>query len=370
MKNNEKLKKHHFWILAGVAPLLTVLAVADPLRGRRGRSRRRSPTRRPSSRPPRAPSRRGPRRSRTSKSNGSELDDKKLKLWDVNYKQQKDQFAWPGNNGYLKELEAKYPKFGEPMKTNRDEFNTFKSSEVYEKAYDDAANSIRPTTFATGNWRTGANGGPVFRYVSAWGDPYPTDKQIRLALEDLWVQRACPQPVNAVNEGATKFTPLPEPKGAKPNPLKRSFENRVWKRPRGPRDRAARPQGDRGEAGEQDRPAPGARHGRGHAATGEALRHRRAGRLRDPGELRPPRRHAGAQAGIPGGRRGAVGGQEEGDADRGEARPVSDQPRHSGGDRRAEDRRGHAGARRADRAGAAGAQPRNGVQGLPARGGS
>lgn len=229
MKNNEKLKKHHFWILAGIAPLLTVLAVVFILSEVGGAIEKEVAETEAKLTAAKGTQPKGTQAIDDFKKQKEKLEKQKLDLWKINYDKQKDQFTWPGNNGYLKELEAKYQKFGEPIRTNRDEFNTFKSSEIYERAYDDAANSIRPTTFATGNWRTGANGGPVFRYVSAWGDRYPTDKQIWLALEDLWVQRALLQPVNAVNEGATKFTPLPEPKGAKPNPLKRSFENRIWK---------------------------------------------------------------------------------------------------------------------------------------------
>lgn len=229
MKNNEKLKKHHFWILAGIAPLLTVLAVILIYSEVGGAIEKEAKDTDDKLKAASGTQPKGTKAIEDFKVQKVKLEEQKLKLWDVNYKQQKNQFTWPGRDEYLKQLEVKYPKFGEKMQTSRDEFNKFKDRAVYEAAYDEAAESIRPTTFPSGNWRTGASGGPIFRYVSDWGAKYPTDRQVWLALEDLWVQRALLQPVIAINEGATKFTPLPDPAGAKPNPLKRSFANRIWR---------------------------------------------------------------------------------------------------------------------------------------------
>ena len=56
MKNNDALKKHHFWILLGFVPLFVLIAVLVVVRASAGPSRRRTrrSTRRPRRSPPRS----------------------------------------------------------------------------------------------------------------------------------------------------------------------------------------------------------------------------------------------------------------------------------------------------------------------------
>src|SRR6266542_787409 len=107
MKTNEKLKKHHFWILAGVAPLLTILAVVMILSEVGGAIVKEAAD---TDAKRKAAAGTQPKATKEFKSQKVKLEEKKLKLWEVNYQQQKDQFTWPGQNQYLKDLEAKYPK--------------------------------------------------------------------------------------------------------------------------------------------------------------------------------------------------------------------------------------------------------------------
>lgn len=225
--DKKALKKHHFWILSGVAPLLIFLAVimiwmfvGDAIAKQ---------TEKIEAQEKLLSSTRGPGTKVLSDYDAQtlELTKKKEELWKDNWQRQSSQyklFTWPQDNDprqRLQKLEKRYTKFGELIRDPDDALEVFKRKEVYEAAYDDEAARIKPTTFRGGNWRA------VLRHVSNWGQKKPTSNQVWLALEDLWVQRGLLQPVRAVNEAAATFDLVPAGKGGD-DPFHRTFRSKVW----------------------------------------------------------------------------------------------------------------------------------------------
>src|SRR5262245_33107192 len=103
MKNPEKLKKHHFWILAGIAPLLTVLAVIMILSEVGGAIEKEAKDTDEKLKSAQGTQPKGTKAIEDFKVQKTELEKKKLELWKVNYEKQKDQFTWPGRNQYIKD---------------------------------------------------------------------------------------------------------------------------------------------------------------------------------------------------------------------------------------------------------------------------
>jgi hypothetical protein len=213
--SNEALKKHHFWILAGVAPLLVLLAVIFLMTGVSSAiSQQRDEVEKSikdvtSASPP------GEGVLADFARQKEILEKKKGELWKENWERQKPFFTWPRarRNEFDKYKDL---KFGETLKETVDEFQVFTRN--YIEQYEELAQSIRPTRFA-GGWRS------VLRYVANWGEVTPRSEQIWLALEDLWVQRAMLDPINVVNQETATFTPVPDPQST---PLKRKFRSRIW----------------------------------------------------------------------------------------------------------------------------------------------
>ena len=221
------LKKQHFWILTGVAPLLTLIAVVmiwtevggaiDTRYGDIHKQKKQHAS-------PRAP---GQKLLKDYDEQIAELARKKNQLWNDNWQRQSvtyKLFDWPQDNDSrqrLRKLEKQYAKFGEPIRDPEDAFEVFKRKDVYEAAYAKVAESIRPTTFLGGRWQN------VLRHVSDWGQKKPTSDQIWLALEDFWVQRGLLKPIEAVNESAARFQLVP-PAAGSDDPFHRVFRNKVW----------------------------------------------------------------------------------------------------------------------------------------------
>lgn len=217
---NDALKKNHFWILAGVAPFLTLLTIVFILSDVGGAVESEGKNIETQYSAVKGAQPKGTKALADWDVQKKIIDDKRGKLWEFNWTQQEKLFTWP-QSPVLETLAKKYPKFGQPMSTSNDEFNEFKKKDVYEGAYDHLAASIAPTTFPGQNWRN------VLRYVSDWGEKYPNDKQIWLALEDFWVQKGLVLPVKVINNEAAKFE-LVKDRGAEPADLKRTFRSRVW----------------------------------------------------------------------------------------------------------------------------------------------
>ncbi len=215
--DKKALKKNLFWILAGIAPLLTFIAFICMLMMVGGAVGDASAVNEKELKELKDVKPKGTEAIATMEKQKLTIDDQKKKLWEVNWLAQKALFTWP-NQGLLKVYEEKYQKFGVALPDDNSEFAEFKKKDVYEASYEQAAESVKPTQFAGGTWKA------VMRFVSVWGDFKPSSDQIWLALEDLWVQRAMLEPVKTVNHDAATFQAVDDGK----DPLKRKFRSRIW----------------------------------------------------------------------------------------------------------------------------------------------
>lgn len=278
--NKDALKKHHFWILTGLAPLLVLIAVILITSGvgsaiDKKKDEIESTTKTLGTK-------------QSPKSNHlitlmdgqkTALEAKRGDLWKENWERQigvdpatgkqdpaRNLLRWPASPklapfnytaDYLKDpnqfrfgepiqrqvLNAK----GEPVKDDPEKnlvYNEFKNREVYLAEYSNAkpaqnyagtgmADTVAPTRFANG-WRG------TLRYVTipesgdktGWGDAQLKSDQLWLALEDIWVQRALLQAVRQVNADVGRFDRIDRRdengNALKDNPLERRFRSRLW----------------------------------------------------------------------------------------------------------------------------------------------
>ena len=229
--NKDALKKHHFWILTGLAPLFVVGAVLFIWTDVGAEVETKAVAYKKATDALKV-SPKGKTILEDYDKQKVVLIEQRTKLWEDNWKRQSGKpiltdpdgrpiklYDWPRDGaGRVAALEKANAVFGTKVVDTEDTIQVFKRKDVYEAAYDLAAKSIRPTTFAGGNWRS------VLRYVSDWTNRDPNPMQVWLALEDLWVQRALLAPVKEVNDAAARF----EPQGKDPTALKQTFASRVW----------------------------------------------------------------------------------------------------------------------------------------------
>ncbi|MCI0704157.1 MAG: hypothetical protein L0241_24125 [Planctomycetia bacterium] len=250
MKKDNALKKHHFWILLGLVPLLALIAVliinssvggkiADK-DGEIEKAQKAIPTGTPKSEGD---------INRVTKF-GDDVASKQGGLWKANWDRQKDFFTWPEHQ-ILKPLEDAYLgkrkdlslKFGDPIPLDPGDLAVFKNTDTYLAQFSNVApgiagkgtgmaDKIAPTQFR-GGWQS------VLRHVSAngWGEKNLTKDQVWLALEDIWVQRSLLSAVQSVNESLAKFervryvkdgVVIDDPKGPQNDPKRRLFRGRTW----------------------------------------------------------------------------------------------------------------------------------------------
>src|SRR5690349_1904254 len=121
MKKNDSLKKHHFWILAGLAPLLALLTVIFLMTGP-GEAKYKAAA---------DTHGKGYKVLKEDYPHQKEvLLKQREKLWKANYEDQKRLFRWP-ESPRLQVLEQRYQTFGEKMSTPNLEFDDIKRPEVY-----------------------------------------------------------------------------------------------------------------------------------------------------------------------------------------------------------------------------------------------
>lgn len=214
---SDALKKNAFWILAGIAPVLTFLAFVMIFLFVGGEVESKSEAITKDLKELADRRAKGVKGLSTMDKQKEVIATQKQRLWEANWDQQLKLFTWP-NQPELKAFEQKYQKFGEKMQVVNDELTTFSRKPIYEGTYDRIAEGIRPTQFATGSWKG------VLRHVSDWGERTPSQQQVWLALEDMWVQRGLLEPIAAVNASAAVFVPIDDGR----DPLKRKFRSRVW----------------------------------------------------------------------------------------------------------------------------------------------
>ncbi|MBA4062875.1 MAG: hypothetical protein C0501_04050 [Isosphaera sp.] len=245
---NDALKKHHFWILLGVVPLLVLIAVVMVTSGvgddtAKAREKTEAAVKNIAAKQnPKSDALIGKLEGQVREVGGRKQD-----LWKANWDRQKDLYTWP-NSPRLKAVEQLNLKFGAPIPNDDFQYGEFKKPEVYLAEFSAAAvktpgalppdfkgmaDTIAPTQFK-GGWRS------VLRYV----DPFPveaelTSEQIWLLMEDIWVQRSLLDAVRSVNAQMARFDRVkyekdgqtiddPDPKGSAKDPLRRKFKSRVW----------------------------------------------------------------------------------------------------------------------------------------------
>lgn len=283
MKNDSPVKKHHFWILLGVVPLLTLIGVLTVSSRVGGEIAKRKADIKAAN--DKIQSKMNPvptvRITETEKQ-VAKVSARQGGLHKDNWDRQKHLYTWPANSKLLREieygeanidknvepindlrvqralenvpqagraaafkkmqddwaklnpagrtanvraylaglsaadrkaaLEPAWPKFGDPLPTDRGEFDEFRArgNEVYLPEFStllkkDAigpgtgmADKVAPTQFR-GGWEN------VLRHVNNWGTVQLTKDQVWLIMEDIWVQRSLLEGVRSVNEEMATF---------------------------------------------------------------------------------------------------------------------------------------------------------------------
>jgi len=207
MKSESPIKKHHFWLLLGVVPLLTLIGVLM-ISGRVGGeiAKRKADLKAANDK---IQSKMNPKTNaliaETEKVVG-QVSKRQGGLHEENWTRQKHLFTWPTNSKLLKEYEKANYKFGDPLPTAKGEFDEFRArgNEVYLPEFStllkkDAvgpgtgmADKVAPTTFR-GGWQS------VLRHVNDWGGSQLTKDQVWLIMEDIWIQRSLLEAITTVN---------------------------------------------------------------------------------------------------------------------------------------------------------------------------
>jgi hypothetical protein len=265
--NKDKLKKHHFWVLLGLVPLLVLIAVVSINSGVGAAIEEKQKAIQDAETQVKGKSNaKGNYLIDKMEQRVAGLSSKRTELWESNWKKQYPLFVWPKDKDNLLaklnyDEKGNGLKFGSKDIPNAEgELDVFKRREVYLKTYEQMAERIAPTQFGNGAASAGlsprgpgAFGGPgvlfgggapragegwqsVLRHVttpSGWGEQQPTPYQIWLAMEDIWVQRSMLEAVRAVNEQIATFEKkdlaAADGKAAdNNNPLHRRFVSRLW----------------------------------------------------------------------------------------------------------------------------------------------
>src|SRR5262245_12314136 len=208
MKKESPIKKHLFWLLLGLVPLLVLIAVFTVSSSVGGKiTAKEEEIKKAESKLPSG--------SAKPASLLTEMDkyDKKLTvkrgdLWKENWERQKQLFTWPDQQPILKRIEAMNLKFGEAIAVEASDLSVFNRKDTYLYQFSTSpttpgtgtgmADKIYPTQFL-GGWQA------QLRHVTDWGQKQLTKDQVWLALEDIWIQRSLLDAIRSVNEDMSKF---------------------------------------------------------------------------------------------------------------------------------------------------------------------
>ncbi len=240
------LKKNHFWILLGLAPLFLLIAVLTMSSSVGGAIDKLEADIKKAQSDIAAKSNVKPEALITKLDKQIEdVKKKKVSLWEENWNRQKGLFTWP-NTKLLKEIEQADLKFGAPIPNDRDQYEQFKNPEVYLAEFSTAAvknqnklapgakgmvEQIAPTQF-NGGWER------ILRHVNVMPESVLTSEQIWLMMEDIWVQRSLLEAIRSVNTRLAEFRRVRYEKDGvviddpadrnTQSPLRRRFESRTW----------------------------------------------------------------------------------------------------------------------------------------------
>ncbi len=189
--DKEKLIKHHFWILLGLALLLLPVALGAVWMGVADATAKQAQE---------VKSKQDNLNKQTPKGlnfvvelekQRQQLDDSKGTVWKVNAGPQASLIKWPRA---LAALDRLY--FGDQL--TDDDRTAFKRNDVYQNEFEELAELVKPTILAGGNWQT------VLRFVK-FGAKFPSNEDCWLALEDLCIQREMLMCVREVNQLLARF---------------------------------------------------------------------------------------------------------------------------------------------------------------------
>ncbi|VTT97191.1 unnamed protein product [Gemmataceae bacterium] len=241
----ELLKKHHFWVLAGLVPLFVLIAVftisssvGEAIENREKDYKTSEQSIAAKLNP------KSDKLIEAIQSQVSKVQDKKNELWKQNWERQKALYVWPKTSARLKEVERLGLKFGDPIPSGDSQYAEFQKPEVYLAEFSKdlpnrkaslpnpgMADLIAPTQFKAG-WQS------VLRHVNAWDERQLTSEQIWLMMEDVWVQRSMLDAIRQVNAQMAEFQRvkyvkndqvIDDPVSKQPNdPLRRKFRSRIW----------------------------------------------------------------------------------------------------------------------------------------------
>ena len=240
------LKKNHFWILLGLAPLFLLIAVLTMSSSVGGAIDKLEADIKKAQSDIAAKGNVKPEALITKLDKQIEdVKKKKVSLWEENWNRQKGLFTWP-NTKLLKEIEQADLKFGAPIPNDRDQYEQFKNPEVYLAEFSTTAvknqnklapgakgmvEQIAPTQF-NGGWER------ILRHVNVMPESVLTSEQIWLMMEDIWVQRSMLEAIRSVNSRLAEFRRVryerdgvviddPADRNTQ-SPLRRRFESRTW----------------------------------------------------------------------------------------------------------------------------------------------
>lgn len=236
MKRVHPAKKHHFWILLGLVPLLTLIAVAmvDAKVGSKI-DERQTAIKAANDEIARKTDPKPDDLIKALDKISHVVNNKQDELHKTNWDRQKDLFTWPGNSPRVfKPIEEQNLRFGADLPDLTAIFGEFQRPETYRYEYSSLnaagtnrpgtgmADRVAPTQFL-GGWPS------VLRHVSDFGQVTVNKNQVWLILEDMWVQRSVLGGVRAVNEEMATFHRVDDPaKAPAQSKTHRVFRNRVW----------------------------------------------------------------------------------------------------------------------------------------------
>jgi hypothetical protein len=211
MKANHPLKKHHFWILCGVAPLLTLLGVSCVSSGVGAKIAARQAEIDTAKKD--IASRTDPKPEALLKKADdafNTVSKKQGNLHEINWTRQKPLYTWPAGFRFRGEFERADMRFGDRLPTNEGQFDELRKAEVYLYEFSSRkdgatgpgtgmADTIAPTQFYNGSWRN------VLRHVNDFGQAQLTNDQVWLMMEDIWVQRSLLDAVRSINTEMSTF---------------------------------------------------------------------------------------------------------------------------------------------------------------------
>ena len=223
MKNNDALKKHHFWILAILAPLFVFLAVIFLFTGVDSAISAQKKDNDDKTKAIVGAKAVGKGAVADIAIKMKMLEEKKTKLWEDNWKLQavaNQLYTWPQTADGLYSRYDDF-KFGTALKGfDESAAERFRQQGVYEAMHVAIANKIAPTKIPNG-WKN------TLRWVNNWGEKKPESRQMWLVMEDFWIQRALLEPIKVVNDSLSRFD-MDKPDNQLPPPNARKFKSRIW----------------------------------------------------------------------------------------------------------------------------------------------